>query len=198
MQLNARRRERHRYRSRRRSSPLGRQGCHAHACSRQRQVRLGGRPSQLECGLEDEVVATQTFVVRQNALGNFHGAARSDIAGGGLEEDDGLLRDGVVQLLGMLAVVPADGHNLVRHVISVHARRGPAIYLGITFLPCCTNEAATLVRAVEVELKDLWGKLVAKRVKPDAFALFRNVAANISLTTGGTRITVLLGLRWAD
>ena len=76
----------------------------------------GAGPVSSSVGLEDEVVATRTFVVRQNALGNFHGAARSDIAGGGLEEDDGLLRNGVVQLFRVLAIIPANGHNLPANV----------------------------------------------------------------------------------
>ena len=47
---------------------------------------------------------------------------------------------------------------------------------------------------LDVELKDLWENGVAHRVKRDAFAVFRRVAANIVLTTVGDCTTLCLCL----
>ena len=51
-------------------------------------------------------------MVSNDALGNLYVASVEDIAGSRLEEEERLLRDGVVELLGMLAIVAANGHNL--------------------------------------------------------------------------------------
>ena len=53
-----------------------------------------------------------TLVVSENTFWNFDVASRRKVAGSGLEEDDGLLRNGVVQLFRVLAIIPANGHNL--------------------------------------------------------------------------------------
>lgn len=56
--------------------------------------------------------AEPTFVVREDAAGNFHGSPRCEIASGWLEEEEGLLGGSVVQLLNVLGIIPANSHNL--------------------------------------------------------------------------------------
>ena len=59
-----------------------------------------------------------TFVMGEHSLGDLHVAPGRKVARGRLQEDDGLLRDGVFQLLGMLAIVTANGHNLDKDAMS--------------------------------------------------------------------------------
>ena len=57
-----------------------------------------------------------TFVMGEHSLGDLHVAPGRKVARGRLQEDDGLLRNGVVQLFRVLAIIPANGHNLPGNV----------------------------------------------------------------------------------
>jgi len=63
-----------------------------------------------ENGIDE--VRLRTFMVRDDALGDFNFAPGRNVAACGLEEEERLLRDGVAQLLGMGCIVAADGYNL--------------------------------------------------------------------------------------
>ena len=55
----------------------------------------------------------RTFMMRNNSSGYLDLAPRGQVARGGLEEEERLLRDSVVQLFDVVRVVAAYGHDLV-------------------------------------------------------------------------------------
>ena len=81
-------------------------------------------------------------MVCYNAARDLDVATRGKVAGCGLEEEERLLRDGVVQLFDMVSVVATDG-NYLQYLCSV------TLYAALcvsppTFLPCLRNAAAAI------------------------------------------------------
>ena len=61
---------------------------------------------------ESAIGLVRTFIVCDDAVRDLDLPTRGKVARSGLEEEEGLLRDRVVELLGVLAVVAANSYNL--------------------------------------------------------------------------------------